>query len=384
MGERVVVLGAGYAGSVAVQCLERELADATLTWVADVDHHLVLHEVHRAIRDPSVAEKITVPVADVKAPHTTFLEAEVLEVDPEARCVRFADEEPIEYDYLLVCLGSDTAFYGIPGLAERSHTLKRLEDALAINDAITTAGSNATTSDHAEVVVGGAGLSGVQTAGEIAELRDRDRLPVDVTIVEALESVLPGLDTSVQDRVRSMLDASGITVLTDDPVTEADDEGLHFDQRASIPYDVLIWTGGITGRDALSGVEIDNDHERLETDTTFRTSDERVFAVGDAAVVGLNGGGAAPPTAQAAWDAAAVAARNVVRAIQEEPLDRWSYRDKGTLISVGESALAHEVIGIPVSTFGGSFAVALKKLVAARWIATITSWRRGLAAWDAL
>lgn len=383
MSERVVVLGSGYAGSVGIQALERELDDADLTWISEVDYHLVLHEVHRAIRDPGVREKITVPVTDLKAPSTEFVEGAVVGVDTTERRVDMEGGDTVDYDYLLVALGSDTAFYGIPGMAERAHTLKSLDDALAIHESVVEAGTVASQNDPARVVVGGAGLSGIQTAGEIAELRDEEGLAIEVALVEALAHVMPGFDRSVQRRVRRMLDARGVDVLTDDPVIEAGAEAIHFDERSSMPYDVLVWTGGITGRDALSGTPIDNDHERLAADATFRTSDERVFAVGDAAVVDLDGG-AVPPTAQAAWDAASVASANVARAVEGRPLQTWSYRDKGTLVSVGEDAVAHDVLYVPIETFGGPPAVFLKKLVAARWIATITSWSRGLTAWDAL
>ena len=383
MSERVVVLGSGYAGCVAVQALESELDDVDLTWVSDVDYHLVLHEVHRAIRDPAVRGKITVPVADLKASSTRFVEGAVASLDTDERRVHLADGADLDYDYLLVALGSDTAFYGIPGMAERAHTLKHLDDALAIHDDLVSAGRAASRDDPAQVVVGGAGLSGIQTAGEVAELRDNEGLPIEITLVEALEEVMPGFDPTVQRRVRRMLEARDVEVLTDDPVTEAGPDEIHFDERASMPYDVFVWTGGITGRDALAGTSIENDHERLDADATFRTSDDRVFAVGDAAVVDLDGG-AAPPTAQAAWDAASVAASNLARAIEGDPLEEWSYTDKGTLVSVGEDALAHDVLYVPVETFGGPAAVFLKKMVAARWLATVTSWSRGLSAWDAL
>ena len=383
MSDRVVVLGAGYAGCVAIQTLERELDDADLTWVSDVDYHLVLHEVHRAIRDPAVREKITIPVEDLKAPSTSFVRGTVVGVDTDARRIAIDGADDVDYDYLLVALGSDTAFYGIPGVEERAHTLNGLDDALAIHEAVLEAGQAASQRDPARVVVGGAGLSGIQSAGEVAELRDHEGLPVEVVLVEALEEVMPGFGRSVQRRIRRMLEARGIEVLTDDPVTEAGPVEIHFDERSPMPYDVLVWTGGITGRDAFERATIENDHQRLATDATFRTSDDRVFAVGDAAVVDLDGG-AAPPTAQAAWDAAAVAAGNLARATDGQPPERWTYRDKGTLVSVGEKAVAHDVMYLPVETFGGPAAVFLKKLVAARWIASVTSWRRGIAAWDVL
>lgn len=383
MGERVVVLGAGYAGCVAVQTLERELDDADLTWISESDDHLVLHEVHRAIRRPAVREKITVPVDAIRGPETTFRRGRVVGLDVDDRRISLANGEVVDYDYALVALGSDTAFYGIPGMAERAHTLKRLDDALDINEAVRRAAGEATAGDPARVVVGGAGLSGVQAAGELAALRDDGDLPMAVTLVEALPEILPRTGPPLQRRARQLLDDRDVQVLTDDPVTEAGPDRVHFDERAPVPYDVLVWTGGVTGREALEGSAIENDHRRLRTDGTFRTSDDRVFAVGDAAVVGLDGG-QAPPTAQAAWEAARVAAENLARTIDGRALGRWSYRDKGTLVSVGEDALAHDVLYSPVETFGGPAAVFLKKLVAARWIATITSWRRGLAAWSAL
>lgn len=384
MEERVVVLGAGYAGCVAIQALERRLDDdARLTWIADVDYHLVLHEVHRAIRDPGVADAITIPVEAIKRPTTRFVEGRVSGLDVSARHVRLADGRRIDYDYLVVCLGSETAFYGIPGLEARAHALKRLDDALGIHDAVVGAGRSASAAEPARVVIGGAGLSGVQTAGEVAALRDRRSLPVEITLVEAVTSILPRFDDALGERVGRLLAARDVEVLTDDPVVEAGADALHFDRRSPVPYDVLVWTGGITGQEAMAGVGIDADHDRMAVDATLQTSDERVFAVGDAAVVGLDGG-TAPPTAQAAWGAAAVAAANVANAIAGEPLSSWTHRDRGTLVSVGAAAVAHGVPHLPLGTFGGPGAAVLKKLVAARWIASITSWRRGLAAWDVL
>ncbi|MWG36703.1 NAD(P)/FAD-dependent oxidoreductase, partial [Halomarina oriensis] len=69
MTENVVVLGSGYAGAGAVKSIEKQLGDRVdLTWVSDVDHHLVLHEAHRCIRNPRVKEKVAIPVDDIKSP----------------------------------------------------------------------------------------------------------------------------------------------------------------------------------------------------------------------------------------------------------------------------------------------------------------------------
>jgi len=384
----VAVLGAGYAGAKATQLLDRELSDrdADLVWVSDRDYHLVLHEAHRVVRDPDVADAITVPVAEI-APSAEFVEGTVESVDVEKRTVSVAGGRDVEYDYVLVALGSETAFYGIPGVDEHALTLKCLDDALAIHDAVAEAAAAATRDDRARVVVGGAGLSGIQTAGEVAEYRDHHDVPVDVHLVEALDDVFPGNDESVQRALRRRLAEADVTVTTGDPITEVTADELQFDEGEPQAYDVFVWTGGITGCDPLESLEVDCEKHsnRVLTDVTFRTSDDRVFVIGDAAVIeGADGDDPAPPTAQAAWQAAEIAADNIVRAMESRPLERWRYEDKGTLVSVGERAVAHDVVYMPVETFGSLPAVFLKKFVAARWIADMTDWRTALGAWGAL
>ncbi|WP_132057540.1 NAD(P)/FAD-dependent oxidoreductase [Halorussus amylolyticus] len=385
MTEKVVVLGAGYAGAGAIQRLEDELdtADAELTWISDTDYHLVLHEAHRAIRDPSVESDITIPVGDIAARTTEFVQATVENVDTDGQTVELDGDDDVDYDYLLVALGSQTAYYGIPGMAENALTLKNLDDALEIHEQVTQAATDATRNDPATVAIGGAGLSGIQTAGEIAELRDERRAPIDIYLVEALDEIMPGQDSELQGAVRRHLEEADIEILTDDPITEADEETIHFDEGDPLDYDVFVWTGGITGRDAMADSGLDNEHNRVTTESNFQTSDDHVFAIGDSAIID-QGNDPAPPTAQAAWQAAEVAGENIARAIYGQPLETWTYDDKGTLISVGEKAVAHDVDAIPVRTFNSYPAQFLKKMVAARWIAGLTSWPRALKAWDSL
>ncbi|WP_257297512.1 NAD(P)/FAD-dependent oxidoreductase [Haloarchaeobius sp. FL176] len=386
MATKVVVLGAGYAGAGTVKDLQKQLGQGIeLTWVADVDYHLVLHESHRVIRDPSVQHKITIPVGEIADPGTEFVRGEVTGLDTDERVVEVDDgETTVDYDYAVVALGSQTAYYGIPGLEEHSHTLKGLDDALEIHEAVKNAAQDATRDDRAQVVVGGAGLSGIQSAGEIAEFRDKHRAPMDIYLVEALEEIFPPGDPEIQGALRKRLQQNDIEILTDDPITEAEEDAIHFDERDPIDFDVFLWTGGVTGRDAMDGVDVENEHNRLNAEMDFQTSDERVFALGDSAIVDQPGEHPAPPTAQAAWQAAEVVADNVVRAINGQRLETWTHEDKGTVVSVGESAVAHDVYISPIDTFGGLPAKMLKKGIAARWIADLTSYKRAWNAWDAL
>jgi NADH dehydrogenase len=443
MATQVVVLGAGYAGAGAVKRLQSELdATAELTWVSERDYHLVLHESHRVISDPAVESKVAIPVTEIKDPATAFVRGRVTDVDVDAREVHLEDDDPISYDYLLVCLGSATAFYGIEGLEEYSLTLKGLDDAREIHHRVKTAAAEASRSDPARVVVGGAGLSGIQTAGEVARFRDDRRAPIDVKLVEGLEEVFPGNDPEVQGALRKRLLERDIDVLTGDFITcvderavylagaeesaatdagedaaeeagvaeadagmqteaadgghptepageDGDADGIDFSHPNVLEYDVLVWTGGITGQDAAGniGVEQDERSHRLHAAADFQTSDDHVFAIGDTALVEQPSDEVAPPTAQAAWQAAEVAGENVARAIRGDPLRSWTYEDQGTLVSIGELAVAHDislpVVGdIPMNTFGGPAAVALKKATACKWISGVAGIRRAVDAWS--
>jgi len=386
MAEQVVVLGSGYGGAGAVKSLQSALdGEAEVTWVSDVDHHLVLHESHRCIRDPSIEEKVAIPIEEIKSPATEFVQGRVVDLDVDDRTVHLEDGTALDYDYVLVAIGSRTAFFGIEGLEEYAHTLKCLDDALGIHEDLERAAGEATPEDPAQVVVGGAGLSGIQTAGEVAEYRDEHDAHIDVHLVEGLDEVFPGNDPSIQNALRRRLEAREVDIMTGEFIGEVDEDTVYIGEDTELPYDVLVWTGGITGREAAENCEVDKDERshRIHAEQDFQTDDERVFALGDAALVDQPGDQEAPPTAQAAWQAAEVAGKNIARAIRGQPLAKWTHKDKGTVISVGESAVAHDVFIVPfVDTFGGFPAKFLKKAIAARWIRDISSTGRALSAWS--
>ena len=388
MTDNVVVLGAGYAGAGAITSLEAQLnGEADITWISDTDYHLVLHESHRCIRDPSIQDKVTIPVGDIKSRSTEFVQASAVGIDTDERVVELDDDSTVDYDYLLVAIGSQTAFFGIEGLEEYAHTLKSLDDALGIHDAVANAARDATRNDPAQIVVGGAGLSGIQTAGEIAEFRDERRAPLDIHLVEGLDEVMPNGDAELQGAIRKRLEAADINIMCGEFIGEVDEETVYIGEDEELDYDELIWTGGITGRDAVREVEIDKDERshRINSEQDFQTSDERVFAIGDCALIDQPGENPAPPTAQAAWQAAEVAGENLARAVRGQPLDTWTHEDMGTVVSVGDTAVAHGVkymgISAPVDTFGGFMAENLKKAIAAKWIRKVSSTGRAAKAW---
>ncbi|WP_350355475.1 NAD(P)/FAD-dependent oxidoreductase [Halorarius litoreus] len=334
---RVAVLGAGYAGLTVARRLERRLSDDVDLVVVDASpDHLVLHELHRVVRHPDLAEVITVPLEDL-FDRATVRQARVTDVDTDAGVATLDTDtgtEELDYDAAAVCLGSETAFYGLPGVEAHATPLKSLDDAFAIRQGVLAA------DDGGRVVVGGAGLSGVQLAGELAALGDEEDIALDVTLLEQADRVAPGFDTAFAAALDRELTDRGVTVETGTTVESATEDEIALADDRTLPYDVFVWTGGIGGPAALGGT-------RPSVGADLRVG-ESTFVVGDAARVTDAAAKQVPATAQAAVREARVAARNAERLVTEgptdaagdNPFDAFTFDSVGWVASVGDGAVA--------------------------------------------
>jgi len=358
---RVAVLGGGYAGLMITRKLEERLPpDDELVLVDETGEHLIQHELHRTIRYPGFADDITVSL-DELVTRATVREATVTDLDPDAGTVVLADGGTIDYDAGVVALGSQTADYDIPGVAEHATPLKRLEHAATLRRDF----FDAVDPDGGTVAVVGAGLSGIQTAGEFAELAEREGLAadVDVVLVERAETVAPTFPEHFRTTARDALRELGVRLETGTEVTEATASTVVADDR-DVPYDVLAWTGGIRGPDALGG-------ERRGVRADLRLS-ERTFVAGDAADIVDADGERVPASAQAAVRSAPVVARNVERVLDAartgdsvRHLEKWAFETPGWLISVGDDAVAQ----LGPEVFRGTAANVIKTSVGLTYLA---------------
>lgn len=382
----VAVFGAGYAGVALVRKLERSLADdVDLTLVDERDSHLVQHLVHRVVREPELADRLTVPLSDIcrRAAHRR---ARVVDIDADAGRATLEDGT-IEYDVGAVCLGARTAFHGLPGVKEHATPLKRLSHAHEIREAF-----RALKRVGGRAVVGGAGLSGIQIAGELAALAHEDHADggpesaseadrtretgesdgetedVDVLVLEQEESVAPTFPPRFREAVGDELESRGVAVRTGVRVTGVDGGAVHTEDGDPISYDELVWTGGITGTDAVGS-------DRPVVQSTLRLGD-RTFGLGDAVRVLDADGTSVPASAQTAVSQASVVARNVEKLVADargdgggfEPrLDRYEHDSPGWVVTVGDGTVAQVGSGV----FRGQPALALKAAIGARHLTSV-------------
>jgi NADH dehydrogenase len=397
---RIAVLGAGYAGLTLARRLERKLpAGVEIVLVNDSPTHLVQHELHRVVRRPSLADGITVELAAV-LDHAVVREAVVAGIDPEARTVELESGASIRYDVGAVCLGAETAFYDLPGVEEHGTPLKRLPDAARIReDFLCLLGSGGSggpdgpgrsSGSGGRVVVGGAGLSGVQVAGELAALarEEGSREAIEVVLLEQAGSVAPDFPENFQAAVRAELDDSGIEVRTGAAVERATAETIVLTGGEELGYDQFVWTGGIRGPGALGG-------ERPTVGNALQL-DDRTFVVGDAARVVDADGAAVPASAAAAIREARTVAESIAGIVEHELAtgrdgaggergercrggrasgddvfgprpEPFRFDAPGWLVSVGDGAVAQ----VGPSVVRGAAAKALKTTVGAGYLGSV-------------
>ena len=356
----VVVLGAGYAGITLVRRLERVLPDdVELTLVDESETHLIQHLLHRVVREPALETHISVPVEDC-CRRASFRCASVRHVDVDNGVVKLEDER-LEYDVGALCLGAQTEFYDLPGLERNATPLKRLADARHIREEFIQVRE-----ERGRVVVGGAGLSGVQVAGELAELAG-DENDVDIVLLEQRSSVAPEFPTQFQDAITEELENRDVQVRTNTAVESVDESRVVTADGNGIRYDQLIWTGGIRGQDALS-------NSRPQVRSTLRLG-QRTVGAGDAVRVIDDRGRTVPASAQTAVRQAKVAARNVAALVEHERdgtgfeprLSRYTYESLGWVVTVGDGTVAQ--VGSRV--LRGAPARALKTTIGVQHLAAV-------------
>jgi NADH dehydrogenase len=391
---RVAVFGAGYAGLTLARELESTLPEDTELVVVDENgSHLVQHELHRVVRHPGLADEIVVDLDDV-LDRATVREATVTDIDTETGVATLdhgdtvpvaGDEDPAEvvgeptvtdgetrldYDVGAVCLGAETNYYDLPGVADHATPLKRLPHADRVRADFFEAVDSSRPEDPARIAVGGAGLSGVQVAGELAALAREEgvRDATEVVLLEQAATVAPRFPQNFQRAVRDELATRDVRVETGRPVASADREAITFTDGETMGSDQFVWTGGIRGPDALDG-------ERPVVRNTLRYEDG-TFVVGDAGRIVDTDGEAVPASAQAAIREAGVAADNIVRLVEHERsdtggfeprLDGYRFDSLGWLVSVGDGAVAQ--VGPTVLT--GQAAKALKTSVGAGYLSSV-------------
>jgi NADH:ubiquinone reductase (H+-translocating) len=394
-GGRIVVAGAGYAGLHVALRLTAKLRSnpvVELTLVDRHDYHQALTELPRVAAGTRAADAVRIPLQDVLAERVRFVQAEISGFDLVGRRV-LTGARPIDWSRLVLALGSRPNDFAIPGLAQRALSLYSASDAQQVWTAVNRALEDAAAADPerqqrlATVVVGGGGATGVELAGELAEMlpevATRHGLAPDrpaVLLVEAGPTILAGSSPQLIDNATRILSDLGVQVRTNAMVAAATEDGFRLKGGQLVEGGVFVWAGGVKAPELVVGSGLPIGHNgRVKVDRYLRVLDHpEVYVAGDlASVVDPRSGHVLPPLAQVALEEGETVARNLDAELEGRPLEAFTFHDKGFVVSVGTRRGVADIAGI---TRAGRLAHLLKDLIEWEYRQSVTH----LRGWDPL
>jgi NADH:ubiquinone reductase (H+-translocating) len=344
----VVVVGAGFGGVSATDELAKEGFRVTLLDQFPYNtFQPLLYQVATGGLNPG---DVTYSLRYFAARHddVRFRRAEVVGIDHDQREVICGDGLRVGFDYLIIGTGITTNHFGIPGAAKYTMSMYTRAEALRVRDMIfgsleISAGqSDPNTSGFTVVIVGG-GPTGVEMAGQLAELKT-ETIPstypeintarVHVVLVEMTEHLLAPFDDSLRQYALRELIKRGVDVRLKTAISEVEADRVDFKDGSSMPVDLVIWAAGVSGDPQLKdwGLPIGRAGRIEINDDTRVVGEERIFAIGDGSVI-VNK--PLPQLAQPAIQMGKFAARQIARLHRGLETESFHYRDKGTMATIG-------------------------------------------------
>ncbi|ELK46962.1 UNVERIFIED_CONTAM: NAD(P)/FAD-dependent oxidoreductase [Halobacillus marinus] len=382
----IVILGAGYGGMMTAVKLQKNIGvnDANVTLVNKHSYHYQTTWLHENAAGTLHHDRTRIPIKDViDTSKIKLIQDTVLEIKPSEKRVLLEDGE-VTYDYLVISLGFEAATFGIQGLKEHAFTIGSINSARLIRQHIEYNFAKYNTEpdkkpERLNIVVGGAGFTGIEFVGELANrvpdlCREYDipRDQVRIICVEAAPTALPGFDPQLVEYAMNSLEARGVEFKLSAMIKEVTENKLVFekdDQREEIGTNTVVWAAGVRGNSIVeeSGFEANRGRIPVREDLRPEGYDD-VFIVGDCALV-MNEEAERPypPTAQIAIQEAEHTAGNLERLIKgERHLEPFVPDLKGTVASLGDS----DAIGVVFDDkklYGWS-ATAMKKVIDNRYL----------------
>jgi len=292
-----------------------------------------------------------------------FINAEIMDINFSEKGVK-TRTGTIPYDYLVIAVGGEQAFFGIPGAEERSYCINTLEGAVKTKEALDELKPG---NSNSNIAVIGAGLTGVEVAGELVEWSSE----AQVYLVERMPRILPAFPTpNIASFVTRRLMDRGVEILTGLAVEEVNDNEivLSGQHRHRLPYDILIWTAGLKPGRLLEQLNLPKVRGWLKVDPYLRVDGmSDVFAVGDNAYFEYDGICSGQNVEEAEREGK-IAAVNIIRTVSGDKLKR--YKPKNTIqnpraiISLGGDTAVIYVGGKVFTIFG----YRLKKIIEHRYM----------------
>jgi len=369
---RILILGGGFAGMHAAECLEKKLRtdfSTSITLINATNALLftpMLAEVAGSSLEPS---HISTPLRS--ALHRTgFIRGMVREVDLGKRLVTLdgsdstaegaAELRTVPYDHLVLALGSVSNYFGMANIEKRAFNFKSLLDAIRIRNHVIEMFERADREPDASLrsslltfVIAGGGFAGVELAGALNDfahgiLVDYPTLraeELNVVLVHSRDRILPELSESLGRYAQEKMETRGVTFRLNTRITDAGDDVVSLGD-GEIRTKTLVWTAGTAPNPMLQSVALERDKRGavIVDDNLAVPGHPGLWAIGDcAAVKDAMTGQLCPPTAQFALREAEVLASNIIAGVNGRPARKFHFDSLGALCVVGHQTACAEL-----------------------------------------
>src|SRR5438132_2087871 len=372
---KVIIAGGGFAGLSAAMYLDKTLArreDIEVTLIGRENFILFTPMLHEVAAGDLYPGDIVNPLRRILR-HVKFVEAEVQAInlsERRVRCVGGVAQLALEFefDHLLLTLGSETNFFGLPGVSEWAVTMKSMFDAAMLRNRVLALLEEATLQSDSSArrrlltfVTAGGGFAGAETIGAINDFvreivryyPDLSEELVRVVVVHPGDFLLPELGEELGNYAEYKLRERKVEVIKGARVANYDGSVVTLTDGKSIPASTLIWTAGVKPSPVIATLPCEKERGRLLVSEFLAvTGVPGLWAAGDCAAVPiLNTENFHPPTAQHGLREGVTVAKNIEATILDRSLKSFRYSMMGQLASIGHRTGVAMVFGVKFSGF---------------------------------
>ena len=364
----VVIVGAGFGGLETAQKLAH--APVQITLIDRHNYHLFQPLLYQIAIAGLVPSQIAYPLRTIfrRQKNLTFQMSEVTSIDFNARYIR-TNGSVIAYDYLVLAIGGQTNFFGVTGAEENGFQLKSIESATGTRNHLLRMLEQASREVDVEkrralltFVVVGAGPTGVETAGALAELITHvmtkdypamDLKDVRVILLEATGNVMATYPPELRKATMKLLESKNVEILLNTRLTDYNGQRITLADGEQIDTYTLIWTAGVRSAELTDRLGVQQaSSKRVRVEPTLQLPQRpEVFIIGDAAYLEDGKGQPLPMLATVAQQEAKVAAQNLQKILKGETPESFQYKDPGLLATIGRNAAVARIWGLSFSGF---------------------------------
>lgn len=376
--KKVLVIGGGYGGLRAIEKLSKE-DDVEITLIDKNPYHYLQTEAYGYIAGKYDVNDITIDLHNWCKGFKNrvhFMHNEVTSIDFDAQTV-IADDIVVVYDYIIIATGAQTNFFSfISGLEEHSHGVKTLERAYdfkkEFENIIYNKLENKKDSNKGQlnIAIGGAGLSGVEIAAEMAYVLQSysktigdTAKDIHISLIDASETILPRMGEYIITNTHKRLEDLGVHILTESFIDKVDESNIYFKNGEKLAYYFMIFTGGIIASELNNTIAQDkNQFNQFITNRKLNIEGyTNAFAIGDCVEIRDKNNDIVQPTAQISERSAEYVAdsiRNDIYGLESQVFDAHI---SGVFVALGGNYAVGQIFKyIKVK---GHFAYILKKAI---------------------